>query len=155
MPAEKGDILAQRPFRTRVAQRFAAAVALIFLPPLAVVTAFGIAPDAAPVDALVSLEREKLEAPATAPATQTTPRFVSQERVLRGDTVAALFDRLGVRDAKALDFLKTDSTGRMIFRQLVPGRIIQAESSPDGELLALRYFVNTSSVLKSRAAPMD
>jgi murein DD-endopeptidase MepM/ murein hydrolase activator NlpD len=148
MPAEKGDILAQRPFRTRVAQRLAAAVALVFLPPLAVVTAFGIAPDAAPVDALVSLERETLEAPATEPATQTPPRFVSQERVLRGDTVAALFDRLGVRDAKALDFLKTDSTGRMIFRQLVPGRIIQAESSPEGELLALRYFVNTSSVLE-------
>ncbi len=148
MPAEKGDILAQRPFRTRIAQRFAAAVALVFLPPLAVVTAFGIAPDAAPVDAPVSLVRETLEAPATAPASQTSPRFVSQERVLRGDTVAALFDRLGVRDAKALDFLRTDATGRMIFRQLVPGRIIQAESSPDGELLALRYFVNTSSMLE-------
>ena len=139
MPAERGDILAQRPLRTRVAQRFAAAIALAFLPPLAIVTAFGIAPDSAPVDVPVSLLREAVEVPEATPATEAAPRFVSQERVLRGDTVAALFDRLGVRDPKALDFLKADASGRLIFRQLVPGRIIQAESSADGELVALRY----------------
>jgi murein DD-endopeptidase MepM/ murein hydrolase activator NlpD len=148
MPAERGDILAQRPLRTRVAQRFAAAIALAFLPPLAIVTAFGIAPDSAPVNVPVSLVREAVEVPEPTPASETAPRFVSQERVLRGDTVAALFDRLGLRDPKALDFLKADASGRMIFRQLVPGRIIQAESSADGELVALRYFVNTSSMLE-------
>jgi murein DD-endopeptidase MepM/ murein hydrolase activator NlpD len=148
MPAEKRDILAQRPLRSRVAQRIAAALALVFLPPLAVVTAFGIVPDSAPVDVPVSLVRETVEVPEPMPASEVAPRFVSQERVLRGDTVAALFDRLGVRDPKALDFLRTHATGRMIFRQLVPSRIIQAESSADGELLALRYFVNTSSMLE-------
>src|SRR6476661_1629377 len=153
MPAEKGDILAQRPFRTRVAQCLAAAVALVFLPPLAVVTAFGIAPDAAPVDALVSLERETLEAPATEPATQTPPRFASQERVLRGDTVAALFDRLGVRDAQALEFLRTNAAGRQLFRQLVPGRTIQVETGNSGELLALRYMLGNASLLEVARSP--
>jgi len=148
MPAEIGDILAQRPFHTRVAQRLAATLALVFLPPLAVVTAFGIAPDTAPVDVAVSLVREPLDIPEMTPAMESAPRYVSQERVLRGDTVAALFDRLGVHDPKALDFLKVDATGRMIFRQLVPGRMLQAESSSEGELLALRYFVNASSMLE-------
>jgi murein DD-endopeptidase MepM/ murein hydrolase activator NlpD len=148
MPAEKADILAQRPFHTRVAQYLAVALSLVFLPPLAVVTAFGIAPDSAPVDVPMSLVREPLEMPETVPAMEAAPRFVSQERVLRGDTVGALFERLGVRDPKSLEFLKADATGRMIFRQLVPGRMIQAESSQDGELQTLRYFVNGSSMLE-------
>ena len=153
MAAEKADILAQRPLLTRVAQRVVATVALVFLPPLAVVTAFGIAPDAAPVDVPVSLVREPLELPEMQPAMQEPPKFVSQERVLRGDTVAALFDRLGIHDPKAIEFLKADQTGRTIFRQLVPGRMLQAEASSEGELLALRYFVNTSSMLEvTRAA---
>ena len=153
MLAEKGNILAQRPFHTRVAQLLAVGLALVFLPPLAVVTAFGIAPNAAPVDIPVSLVRESLELPETMPAMESAPRFVSQERVMRGDTVAALFDRLGVHDPKALDFLKASATGRMIFRQLVPGRMIQAESSSEGELLALRYFVSSSSMLEVTRAP--
>jgi murein DD-endopeptidase MepM/ murein hydrolase activator NlpD len=153
MPAQPADILAQRPLHSRVAQGLAVALALVFLPPLAVVTAFGIAPDSAPVDVPQALVREPLELPEMIPAMEQAPRFVSQERVLRGDTVAALFERLGVRDAKAMEFLKSDATGRMIFRQLVPGRMLQAESSEDGALLALRYFVNASSMLEvSRGA---
>ena len=148
MPAEKADILAQRPAHSRVAQRIAAALAFVFLPPLAIVTAFGIAPDASPVDVPQMLVREAIELPEMVPAMQAAPRFVSQERVLRGDTVAEVFDRLGVHDPSALAFLRTNATGRMIFRQLVPGRIVQAETSPDGELLALRYFMNISSLLE-------
>jgi murein DD-endopeptidase MepM/ murein hydrolase activator NlpD len=148
MPAQPADILAQRPLHSRVAQGLAVALALVFLPPLAVVTAFGIAPDSAPVDVQQALVREPLELPEMVPAMEQAPRFVSQERVLRGDTVAALFDRLGVRDPKAIEFLKSDATGRMIFRQLVPGRMLQAESSEEGALLALRYFVNASSMLE-------
>ena len=43
---------------------------------------------------------------------------MAQERVLRGDPVAALFDRLGVRDPKALDFLRGDATGRDLAAEL-------------------------------------
>jgi murein DD-endopeptidase MepM/ murein hydrolase activator NlpD len=153
MPAEKHDILAQRPLHIRVAQRLAAGLALVFLPPLAVVTAFGIAPDSAPVDVTQSLVREPLEIPEMVPAMEQAPHFVSQERVLRGDTVAALFERLGVRDPKALEFLKVDTTGRTIFRQLVPGRMIQAESSDEGALLTLRYFMNAATLLEVTRTP--
>jgi murein DD-endopeptidase MepM/ murein hydrolase activator NlpD len=148
MTREKTEILAQRPWMTRVARGLCITLALAFLPPLAVVTAFGIAPDAAPIDVTPVLVRDAIELPEWTEDTPAAVRFVSQERVLRGDTVAALFDRLGVHDAKSLEFLKADATGRMIFRQLVPGRMIQAESAPDGQLLALRYFVNASSMLE-------
>ena len=148
MTGEKTGILAQRPFWTRVARGVCVALALAFLPPLAVVTAFGIAPDAAPVDFTPALVSEAIELPEWADAAPAPARFVSQERVLRGDTVAALFDRLGLHDPKSIEFLKADAKGRMIFRQLVPGRMIQAESNADGQLLALRYFVNASSMLE-------
>jgi murein DD-endopeptidase MepM/ murein hydrolase activator NlpD len=148
MPAEKSAILAQRSLRSRLAQRVVAALALAFLPPLAIVAAFGIVPGTAPVDVPLTLVREPIELPEMTPAMESAPRFVSQERVLRGDTVAEVLERLGVHDTRALGFMRADSTGRMIFRQLVPGRMVQAESSADGELLALRYFVNASSLLE-------
>jgi murein DD-endopeptidase MepM/ murein hydrolase activator NlpD len=75
-------------------------------------------------------------------------RFLNQERVQRGDTVAALLSRLGVSDDAALAFLRADTVGRQIFRQLVPGRSMQAETNEDGELLSLRYFVGATSVLE-------
>ena len=148
MAAKKGDILAQHLHLSRLGPRLAALFVLLFVPPVAVVTAFGIAPDSAPIDVQQSLVREPIDLPQPQSADAAGARFVTQERVLRGDTVAALFERLGVRDAKALEFLKADATGRLIFRQLVPGRVLQAETSEDGDLLALRYFVNSGSLLE-------
>jgi murein DD-endopeptidase MepM/ murein hydrolase activator NlpD len=94
--------------------------------------------------------REPVELPAPSALPEFPQRFVTQERVLRGDTVAALFERLGLRDAKALEFLRGDATGRTIYRQLVPGRMLQAESGLEGELLTLRYFLNASTLLEVR-----
>ncbi len=116
-------------------------------------TAFGIAPGVATSDLSLTLVRDPVDLPELQPAAEQTQRYVSQERVMRGDTVAALFDRLGVSDRKALEFLKTDATGKMIFRQLVPGRMLQAETGIDGELLALRYFVSASSLLEANRTP--
>ncbi len=62
--------------------------------------------------------------------------------------MAALFQRLGIRDDKALNFLKGDATGRQIYRQLVPGRMMQAETGSEGELLAFRYFLGTTSLIE-------
>ncbi len=148
MTAQKGDILAQHTRGSGLLRRLAFGFLLIAVPPVAVVTAFGIAPGTAPEGSELTLVRESVPVPELAPAPQPAQRYVSQERVLRGDTVAALFDRLGVSDPRAIEFLKADATGRMIFRQLVPGRMLQAETDADGALLALRYFVNASSLLE-------
>jgi murein DD-endopeptidase MepM/ murein hydrolase activator NlpD len=153
MTAQKADILAQRPGRLGTARRVVFGALVLCLPALTVVTAFGIAPSSAPVDVEVTLVRDALELPEMVPATEQAPRFMSQERVLRGDTVAALFDRLGVSDPKSLEFLKGDGTGRMIFRQLVPGRMLQAETGSDGELLALRYFMSATALLEVKRTP--
>src|SRR5882724_7101121 len=148
MPLQKGRILAQHsPRAGRLAQLLFAALLLV-LPPLTVVTAFGIAPGTTVEDVNQTLVREAVPLPEFASPPQPPQHYVAQERVLRGDTVAALFERLGAHDSKALDFLRADATGRMIFRQLVPGKVMQAEIGEEGELIALRYFMNTNALLE-------
>ena len=148
MAAEKTDILSQPRPRPARARQLLFGLALLVLPPVAAITAFGIAPATALTDGAPALVREAIELPELTSAAAVTERYVAQERVLRGDTVAALFDRLGVRDPKALDFLRGDETGRMIFRQLVPGRMMQAETGAEGELLSLRYFLSAAALLE-------
>ena len=153
MNAQKADILAQRPARLGLGHQLAFGALLLIVPALTVLTAFGIAPGSAPGMPPQVLVEDPLDLPEPEPAPPLANPFVTQERVLRGDTVAALLDRLGVRDPKALEFLRGDATGRAIYRQLVPGRMLQAETGSDGELLALRYFLTASSLVEILRGP--
>ena len=136
MPVQKGPILAQRTRRVGPLPQLGFAAALVFLPALTVLTAFGIAPGTAIDPEPQHLVREAVPLPDLAPTAALPQKFVAQDKVLRGDTVGALLERLGVRDGKALDFMRGDATGRLIFRQLVPGRILQAEMDADGDLVS-------------------
>lgn len=149
---EKANILAQRPLRPGFGRRLVAGVALLVVAGLTLVTAFGIAPATTVGYGSPELVTQALDLPEMQPRAMDDQRFLSQERVLRGDTVAALFERLGVHDPKAMEFLRTDGTGRTLFRQLVPGRMLQAETGADGRMLALRYFVNNTSLLEVQGA---
>ena len=152
MSAQKGVILAQRLARLMRLPRVTLGAFLLGLLTLTVVTAFGIAPGTAVHDMPVSVVSQPIPLPDLVPQAEPAQRFVTQERVLRGDTVAALFERLGIRDTKAFNFLRTDATGVTLFRQLVPGRLLQAETGAEGELLALRYFLGVSSILEVKAS---
>jgi murein DD-endopeptidase MepM/ murein hydrolase activator NlpD len=149
MRAQKADILSQRHHPLGFARPLALGMLLLSLAALTVLTAFGIAPGTTIGQTEGSTVREAIPLPELAPAGPTpAARFTTQERVLRGDTLAALFDRLGIRDAAAMEFLRGDSVGRSIFRQIIPGRTMQAETGSDGELLALRYFLSASNLLE-------
>jgi murein DD-endopeptidase MepM/ murein hydrolase activator NlpD len=153
MRVEKTEILAQRLGRPGYARRAAILALLLGLPTLTVVTAFGVAPETEVEQLPRSIVRESVALPGNLRQPSTPVRFTSQERVLRGDTVAALFERLGIRDPSALDFLRNDSTGRAIHRQIVPGRMMQAEISADGELQVLRYFLSPASLFEVTRGP--
>ena len=148
MIAQKGDSLAQHSPGLGLIRRLGLGVALLSVPALTVLTAFGIAPGTATGDTVSTLVREPLALGEAAQSTDASQRYVTQERVLRGDTVAALLARLGVSDPKALGFLKFDAVGGTIFRQLVPGRMLQAETGDEGELIALRYFMGSTALLE-------
>ncbi len=153
MPAEKADILTQRHGRPGWGRQLVFGFLLLVVPALTVLTAFGIAPDTTVTDVEPTLVREPLDLPELVQTPPGPERFVAQERVLRGDTLAALLERLGVRDPGAMDFMRGDATGRAIFRQLVPGRLLQVETGGEGELLALRYFLNGAALLEVARTP--
>jgi murein DD-endopeptidase MepM/ murein hydrolase activator NlpD len=121
---------------------------LLCLPALGVMTAFGVVPGKDVSQRTLTSVEETIALPDFGAEPSLPPRFITQERVLRGDTVAALFDRLGIRDARALDFLRADRKGSTLFRKLVPGKTLQAETGSAGELLTLRYFLGLDGILE-------
>ena len=107
------------------------------LPFLGVVAAFGIAPDtvtekvvASPVVETVALS------PVSAPTSDET--YWREERIQRTDTFASLLSRLRIEDADAVRFLRGSAEAKGL-RQLVPGRVVRANTSEDGRLIELRY----------------
>jgi murein DD-endopeptidase MepM/ murein hydrolase activator NlpD len=116
---------------------------------LLAVCAFGatavapIAPD--PADLPVKSISQQLELPnlaAQIAALQNdTQQFVHEERVRRGDSIGAVLTRLGVDDAQAQNFIRSDKTAKRIL-SLKNGKRIQAETDENGLLLSLEATVD-------------
>lgn len=110
-----------------------------------------LAPDAS--DLPVSLIEQQIALPSLsqqiAALEQSTPQyFMREEKVRSGDTLATLLDRLGINDAAAADFIKSDSTARSVM-QLRPGKSVQAQTADDGSLQWLR-----TTVVSGRDSPV-
>ena len=105
----------------------------------AAVTAFAVADEVPPTTRRLVQE---LSAPDTRAQLEALADrddvFVSEERIRRGDTLGTLLARLGVADTDAEEFLRTAPGARML-QQLKPGRLLQARTGDDGELVSLRY----------------
>jgi murein DD-endopeptidase MepM/ murein hydrolase activator NlpD len=102
-----------------------------------------IAPD--PADLPVKSISQQLELPnlaAQIAALQNdTQQFVHEERVRRGDSIGAVLTRLGVDDAQAQNFIRSDKTAKRIL-SLKNGKRIQAETDENGLLLSLEATVD-------------
>jgi len=138
-------ILAQKPFNlTKKSVRWL--VALSSIPLFGFVTAFGIAPNVPSLDDIqvedVVLD---LSIPDVIQVAQENQIFWQQENIRRGDTIAAVLDRLDVSDQDLNDFLQAARDSRGV-KNLKPGKTIYAQTSPDGELLGLRYFFGNEEV---------
>ncbi|MFI4939488.1 MAG: peptidoglycan DD-metalloendopeptidase family protein [Burkholderiales bacterium] len=102
-----------------------------------------LAPDAA--DLPVKLITQELSLPNTATLQSTNEgeseqTYISEEKVRPGDSLASLLTRLGVDDAAAASFIKSDRTAHDAL-QLKAGKIVQAQINEDGELKWLSTVV--------------
>ncbi|RCS56774.1 M23 family metallopeptidase [Parvibium lacunae] len=125
--------------------------ALLFaIPVFGAVAAYSVAP--AEHEPLIGLPPSQVAAlplalPPLAVAEELTPLyplrrptpFIQEETIRRGDTLASLLWRLGVRDPDAESFIKRDTIARNLL-QLRPGRSVQAHTDSNGLLQKLRYF---------------
>jgi murein DD-endopeptidase MepM/ murein hydrolase activator NlpD len=112
---------------------------------LGAVAAFGLAPDTM----LDTVPKERivrdLALPAIAPA-GVDEGYWREEQVRRGDTLGSVLARLGVDDAAAQRFLRTDGGARPLY-QLRPGRSLRAMTDGEGRLIALRSLAPSGEVL--------
>ena len=71
---------------------------------------------------------------------EATQKYIHEEKIRAGDTLATLLNRLGVEDDAAENFIKKDKTARAIM-QLRSGKRVQAQTDEDGNLLWLKATV--------------
>jgi len=135
-----GVILAQNLGQLIAGSRLCRVAAVLMLPFVGVVAAFGIAPDTVTDPVARTQIVQEIALPAHRAARDADEGYWREERVQRGDTLAALLARLGADDPAALDSLRNTRSARTLY-QLVPGRTARAHITAEGKLLALRYQV--------------
>lgn len=139
-------ILAQKLRGNAPRQAALVLAAVVLLPFLGIMTAFGIAPDTV----TDTLERqtviETVALPQLPPPAESPDLYWREARVERGDTIASLLQRLQIDDSSAALVLARSKEARALYR-LVPGRTVRAQTTAAGHLMALRYL-NNGQLLK-------
>jgi murein DD-endopeptidase MepM/ murein hydrolase activator NlpD len=125
-------------------------LAISSIPLFGIFTAFGIAPQTSTRDIEVSTVVEQIALPQSAsetPAIASTDEiFWQADQVRRDDTLGNLIDRLNIRNAEAIEFLRRNPEASALASQLRPGRSIQAQTDTNGALLKLQYHLESNSV---------
>jgi murein DD-endopeptidase MepM/ murein hydrolase activator NlpD len=137
------QILAEKVFKSGRRRGWALLAAI---PLFGVAAAFGIAPDTEtrPLELRSVIESIQLPVPQ---AIDDGQYFVREERVVRGDTVSAMLERLDIRDQDAIAFIRNDRAMRPL-HQLAPGRAVRAKTDLDGDLHWLEYATGQGTVLR-------
>lgn len=121
-------------------------IALSSLPLLGMVAAFGTAPDTSISFVPTRLVVESLDIAHPDQLTDANQVFWREDRFGRGDTISDLLERLGVNEENARAFLRQVGPGRSL-QLLRPGTTVQARTTQDGTLLALRFITDNGHLV--------
>jgi len=139
--------LAETSRKTRIVAGGAAALALCAFGATAVAP---IAPDAS--DLPVKSVAQDLQLPNLADQIsalqQDQQQFIHEERIRPGDSLGAVFNRLGIEDQQAQAFVRADKVARSIL-SLKTGKRIQAETDENGLLLTLHATIADKDQFKT------
>ncbi len=150
MTFAEGKIVAQKLLqglqRPAIKRTLIAVGVLFALPVCGVLTAFGVASDTQLESTPRKEISEALALPQSEQTAQTQDRYKRSDRIQRGDSVAAILQRLQVSDSSAFQFLRTSASAKTMY-QLRPGRTVQATTDRDGSLYALNYIYSPDQML--------
>ncbi|MCS0582510.1 peptidoglycan DD-metalloendopeptidase family protein [Massilia pinisoli] len=139
--------LAETSRKTRIVAGGTAALALCAFGATAVAP---IAPDAS--DMPVKSVAQDLQLPnladQIAALQQGQQQFIHEERIRPGDSLGAVFNRLGIADQQAQAFVRNDKVARSIL-SLKTGKRIQAETDENGQLLSLHATIADKDEFKT------
>lgn len=121
--------------------------------------AVGVAPIATdPSDLPVTSIAQNLELPnladQIAALQQDEQQFIHEERIRRGDSLGSLFTRLGIEDAQAQKFVRSDKLAKRLL-SLQTGKRIQAETDENGLLLSIRATVTDGKNGEARTISVE
>jgi len=129
--------------KTRKARVLSAGAVFLSVCAFGAVGVAPIAPD--PSDLPVTSVAQDLELPnladQIAALQQDEQQFIHEERIRRGDSLGSLFTRLGIEDAQAQKFVRSDKLAKRLL-SLQTGKRIQAETDENGLLLSMRATVS-------------
>lgn len=129
--------------KTRKARVLSAGAVFLSVCAFGAVGVAPIAPD--PSDLPVTSVAQDLELPnladQIAALQQNEQQFIHEERIRRGDSLGSLFTRLGIEDAQAQKFVRSDKLAKRLL-SLQTGKRIQAETDENGLLLSMRATIS-------------
>jgi murein DD-endopeptidase MepM/ murein hydrolase activator NlpD len=108
------------------------------------VSAFGTAPSTVTYPGEFQEIVESLVAPApeTAELAKSGNAYSREVKIRQGDTLPSLLARIGANDGAALSFIQNDQEAAILFRQIVPGKVLTAQVTPQGSLQSLVFPLN-------------
>ena len=137
MPLTKLRILTDRMTGTERRFSLRTLVALSSLPLFGVVAAFGLAPDTNTLDITPQTITESIALPSLAES-ENTGTFERESLVQSGDTLASALSRLKIDNLEIQRLLTTDAV-RQMASSIRVGKRIQATTTQDGQLQAIRF----------------
>ncbi|WP_353615749.1 M23 family metallopeptidase [Methylobacillus flagellatus] len=127
-------------------------IAISALPLFGIYAAFGIAPQTITQDIVTQTITEEVALPVSEAVAFNESSYWQTEVVRRDDTLDSLIDRLNIKNAEAIGFLKYNNEASLIAAHLRPGRIIRSETNAAGVLSRLEYQVTPEQTLTIEAA---
>ncbi|AWL04701.1 peptidoglycan DD-metalloendopeptidase family protein [Massilia oculi] len=142
--------------KTRKARVLSAGAVFLSVCAFGAVGVAPIAPD--PSDLPVTSVAQDLELPnladQIAALQQNEQQFIHEERIRRGDSLGSLFTRLGIEDAQAQKFVRSDKLAKRLL-SLQTGKRIQAETDENGLLLSMRATVTDGKSGEARTISVE
>jgi murein DD-endopeptidase MepM/ murein hydrolase activator NlpD len=105
-------------------------------------TAFGTAQNTVVFDRKFEDVIENIATPTPGEVPANATRHAREVIIQRGDNLASVLDRMGISDAEAFQFLRSDKSAGVLARQLAPGKTFSARITEDGELHSLLFPLN-------------
>ncbi|QZA79826.1 M23 family metallopeptidase [Deefgea piscis] len=120
--------------------------AAVFLPLSLMVTAYGVV-EYGPIEPVnVRQVTQQLITPKIISAQSDTP-FWREEIIQTGDGLGKLFNKLSINDNQAWEFIRTDPSAKVLY-ELSAGRLIRAQTTPDGRLLQMSYLNKAGNLIQ-------
>ena len=148
----KSGILAQNPATQERKLRLRWLLGVTSIPLFAIITAFGIAPQSSDINVPINTVIEELALPETTVSVLSSEMGAENiwqtDRVEHDDTLATLLDRLNIRNADAIEYIRHAPEASALPSQLRPGRSILAKTTLDGELFELLFQTGSETSLQ-------